>query len=687
MKKNKLKRRESKTPATTDNAIIKRSTLFQQGEIETEIIPQVDFKSLLEKATKNIGGRLGIISEPVWNSEDAEATNIWVFVENEGDKDKYSITFLDNGRGMGPKGRQAFVDVAKSHFKEQKFKRGRHGLGVKRMMADFQYCEAVDISAEEKDGMRVMSFSWDDWLERVEGNKDIHLFVKKNPRNPCSIGLPKDSTGVYIRLWGPRGQYYTINEVVDTLATYLAPWVTKKVLVSNDGRTWTPLKTREFVGEQIEFEENHPILGRIIVNIYLPKSVTEGDALRIGAIGPVCDYRDFKSYLPAHLKKSLSDVFDNPIVNGIIDVARFNEFSDAYRKSFDVSLFETPLMEEFVHFLDYTLADKVAERLGWVEAAVEDEYQRRLMEEVAELCSVLDDEKIGPKPSPEHPLVLTVKNIEVLRGQKVNISVRRHSTTIKNFSWDASMAGGSVDTEEGKQVIYTAGDKVGEYELVCFDADNPDTRSGVKISIVPKFQLRISPSQVTLEMGESITLHAKNVEEDTSGAANLRWRTDEPEGKFDATRGDMVTYTAGYQEDTYTVTVYDRQKTTKQATAYVTVVKEKPERKPAEDDVHIIIEGRKYKLKARGVAGSSMLSWKSGDKTSKYVEIHVNWAHLALQQARKESKSACRQILIRQVLLTHLDLISEEFTSVEQINNKMAMLHEKIAKKMIEKEE
>ena len=590
---------------------------------------------------------------------------------------------------MGPKGRQAFINVAKSHFKEQKFKRGRHGLGVKRMMGDFHFCEVVDISDEENDDkMRVMSFSWDDWLRRVEGDKDVHLFVKTHPRNPRSIGLPKDSTGVRIRLWGQRGQIYTINEVIDTLGTYLAPWLTNKVLISGDGSKWLPLKTREFIGEQIEFEESHPKLGKITVNIYMPKSITEGDALRIGAIGPVCDYRDFKSYLPAFLKKRLPDVFDNPIVNGIIDVACFNEFSDAYRKSFDVSLFETPLMREFVDFLEYTLADQVHQRLGWVEKATEDEFQRRIMEEVAEMCSVLS-EGGAPKPEQERPLVLTVKDIEKLRGQKVPISVRRHSTAIKNFSWDDSKSGGTVDTEEGKQVVYTAGQKVGEYELICFDSDNPDTKAVVKISIVPKFQLRIDPSQATLEMGESTPMEALNVEEDTSGAENLRWRTDEPEGKFDVSRGNLVTYTAGYQEGTYTVTVYDRRKPAKQALAYVTVVKEKPKRKHEDhDDVQIVIEGRRYKLKARGLVGSTLLSSISGrDKASKYVEIHINWEHSALKQARKEGRPSCRQILLRQVLLHHLDLSNEEFSSVEQLNNQMAILHDKIIKRKLEKEE
>ena len=69
--------------AITADPATNASSLFQQGKFEKEITPRVDFDSLLEKATKNIGGRLGIFSEPVWNSEDAEASNIWITIENE----------------------------------------------------------------------------------------------------------------------------------------------------------------------------------------------------------------------------------------------------------------------------------------------------------------------------------------------------------------------------------------------------------------------------------------------------------------------------------------------------------------------------------------------------------------------------------------------------------------------------
>lgn len=673
--------------AITADPAISAPSLFQQGKFEKEITPRVDFDSLLEKATKNIGGRLGIFSEPVWNSEDAEASNIWITVENEKDPESFSITILDNGKGMGPRGRQSFMDVAMSLSKEKGFKRGRHGLGVKRMKADFKFCEIVDISADEKDDkMRVISFPWNDWLLKLQGDKSVSLAVNTLPRDPVKIGLPRNSTGVRIRLWGPQGRFYSISEVIDTLATYLAPWLAKKILVSSNGQKWLPLKTREFIGERIEYEETHPTLGRIIVNLYLPKSTTEGDALRIGAIGPVCDFKDFKSYFPEHLRKRLPDVLDNPIVNGLIDVARFNEFSDAYRKSFDVSLFETPMMRDFVDFLEYQLSDQIEEKLGMVQDELSDEMQSRLMEEVAQLCNVLGGERTAPVPQ-ERPLILSVKNIEVLRGQKVAIAIRRHSTTIKKFEWDDTRSGGSIDTDEGKQVVYTAGDKVGEYELTCFDADRAETRATVNISIVPKFQLRISPSQATLEVGESITLHAKNVEDDSSGAANLRWRSDEPEGKFDATRGDIVTYTAGYQEGTYLITVYDRKKESKQATAVVTVVKERPERARKDDDSSsIVIEGIRYKLRARNVEKSPFLSWKAGDVTTKFVEIHINWKHSVLRQALEESRPACRQILIRQVLFHHLEIISDELQSPKTINDKMASLHEKIAQRLMEKD-
>jgi len=671
---------EPRTPHAKPGCV---SPLALKGKPEDDIVPEVDLESFLNSTTKNIGGPLGLFSEMIINSFDAGAKHVWLTLE--GKTTELAVTCLDDGKGAGTNGRKAFLGIGKSASKSDRTKRGRHGLGTKRMRAEFRNCEIVDVAQEEKDGnMRVLSFSFDQWLRKIKGDTSIELRPCAIKRDPISIGLPKkDSTGFRIHLTSSIDRFYTAEQLIGGLADFLPPWHAEKVFISSDGKEFKGLKLREIVGEKIEFTENDPVLGEIIIKIYIPKRPTEGDMFQIGAMGPVCEFKDFRRYLPDRLKSRLPNIFNHPLVNGLIDVSAFNEFSDGDRKSFDVSMFHRPIMDAFINFLERQLADRLEERLESIEEEINDEAQHRIMEEVAALCGVLGGGKTK-SPKPQKPLILSAKSLELLTGEKVTISVRRYASSIKQFSWNDSKSGGQVEPNEGKVVVFTAGNKVGEYELVCFDPDDSDVCSSVKISIVPKKQLRISPSQATLEVGESITLRAKNIEDDSSGAANLRWLTDETEGVCKPSRGEHISYTAGYQEGTFIVTVFDRSRPNKKSEAHITVVKEKQKDASSDsDDLITEIEGSKYKLCARSI-NSPVLSWKIGDKTSKFIEIHINWGHPALVQAQKESKFSSKQILLTRVLLHHIEITSDGSLSIEGIMNLMANLHEKIAQKMLE---
>lgn len=681
---------------------IPESILMAKATIGRQIIPKINLKGLINSATRNIGGRYGLFIEAITNSNDYRAENIYITLEGKGSDCK--ITILDDGLGMGPDGRDSFMSVAVSHSILDETKSGRHGLGTKRMMAEFQFCEVVDISAEEKDGkMRVMCFSWDDWLKKLDDwlNKklrgDTSAEFPKFPegeikRDPRAIGLAPDKTGVKITLWNPRGERnYTLQQLIDNLASGLAPWVAKKIRISTDGREWKPLRMRELVGNEIEFHEDHPILGRVYVRIYLPKTRAENDRFMIGAMGPICSFSEFRTQLPDYLYKQLPRVLFNPSVCGMICVNKFNQYRDVSSESFDASLYGSELMTHFIRYLIEYIEDPVEERFGEVRTEKEDIEQKRLLEEVASLCNVLGGEKPigGSKKNPPKNIILSVKNVELLTGEKITISVRRYPESTRQFQWIAKDSGGLINASEGKEIIYTAGKNIGEFVLHCQDKDNPEISSSVNISIVPKKQLRISPSQATLEFGESIILKAVNVADDSSGAENIIWSTDEPEGQFRPNRGEHVNYTTGSTPGTYEIVCTDRKNRKKFARCYINVVQEKPERTHIDHgEPGTEIEGIRYRLFQAKATNAPDISWKVGTERNRYIDIYVNFQHPVMVQARAEGKFSERQVAIRQVLMHHIEATHEnEPMTIPNVNEIMARLNAKIVEEIIQREE
>lgn len=118
---------------------------------------------------------------------------------------------------------------------------------------------------------------------------------------------------------------------------------------------------------------------------------------------------------------------------------------------------------------------------------------------------------------------------------------------------------------------------------------------------------------------------------------------------------------------------------------HITVVQEKARRDPSSsENVSMEIEGIRYKLCPNNKENIPILSWKSGDKNTRVVEVYMNWRHPVLVHAQRESMSAAKQVLIRETLFHHVDLTTDEPLSVSQISQKIAELHEKIARKLLD---
>lgn len=671
-----MTQRQATLRGSDEAALLAASPLLRQGTEVSEFEPKVDMKQLLESTAWQIGGPYGGFIEGCWNSEDAGATHIFITIAGRGED--YTFTLLDNGRGMGEIGRKSFMNVAMSSRRGDNRARGRHGLGVKRMLSDFNYCEVVDISAAEDDGlMRLWCFSTDEYLRRLAGDRTVHLSMRTLPRDPVAIGLPADATGVRIRLWGARGRHHSPEAVRKNLPRYLPPWVNDKISVDNQA-----LEKREIVGEVLSFDiENDPVLGRIHTQIYVPRDRTDTDVLQIGAMEPLCTFLEFWRELPPRLQKECPSILFNPQVCGVIYVAGFKDYRSGSSKSFDPALFETERVEAFVRFLEFQVAPQIEERLGLVNDDNESEQNKRLLKDLTTLCGGLGGKKVVTPP-PAKRLELTVKSVELLPGEAVTIRVRRHADTITEVKWNDTKSGGKVRLrDQGMEATFTAGRTPGVYTLVATAAGEPNTSVEVGVTIVSQRVLRVSPARVTVEPKESITLKAVNVDDATSGPKNLRWETNDPGGKFQPGRGQEVTYQAGRSEGAFDVTVHDDKSWSDEledwrvkAGCRVDVMQggERPINK-GDGPGDVEIEGLAYRIKTVRAPDHPDLSWIAA--RGRAIEIQLNTGH-SIYRNQKGGHFAKLAVVFDEVLLYHVQLAhGDENLSLGEAQRLMRRLH------------
>lgn len=533
--------------------------------------PVCDLNTILRRTVSNISGPFGHLIEPVWNShEHGSAKHIWITVTGRGQS--YALTITDDGTGMDDARRKRALN--RGFEAAELVGRNFQDLGLGRL-SEFNHVRILTISAAEKaedpEGYRMweIEYDHDEMFSVWSREKKVRVPFRPLPPDWQLMGLPPGSTGVTIQLTqpGPQCSRFTSEKIRENLARHLRrPRIADKVTVNGQ-----PLVKRALSGEPYYVTiDRHPKLGRVEIELYIPKSRTKDDQLMIGPFEGICDWRAFCRDIPEELFDEDLNILTDAVYGDIL-VEAFKRFVTSSRREFSPTLFTHPILGDFITFMTNEVCPQIADRLGIIRQTATDERDAQLLAELNKYASVLGGNvQLKPRPS---VLTLDTSAIEVLANQPhpVEIRVDNYNPHL-TIEWDTAHCGGTTDIAADQRTVrYRPGPTLGnEYQLSCHYVEEPDTKAGVAIAIVTAKKLRIDPAKRTCAPGRAVKLRAVNYEYDSSGPECLRWYTSETDldGRFlvniRGTKelrtigyGPEVEYLPGYTPGEYTIILAD----------------------------------------------------------------------------------------------------------------------------------
>ena len=661
------------------------------------IKPQCDRRATIDRLTSNIGGRFGWLVELIWNSvEWGRASR--VDVRFGASKRDVEVLVLDNGVGMNSERRERLVSLAVTADASH---RGRNyqDIGAKRAAHDFINCEVWTVCAEEQSGGQPicwrMAFLWDTLLKILAGDSQESILaepIDRSDRAWKELNLPAKWTGTIIKLRGLREgrQRFTALGMQKRLSTDLPIWVAERVFINDE-----PLPPRDIIGTPLRFDSQHPTLGRLHVDLYVPKSPSSLDELRIGPFERVTSWATFLREVPEEMGLERFAIFDCGVY-GDMHIEGLNPFVASSRREFDPALFseDNHVLVESLNWLAHDVVPEVERLVGVVKEQATSDDDRDLTNRLKDLLQGLNPEEV---PGHLPVLELDISQAELLPGAKLTVRVVKYEPD-QRLVWNYAHSGGTARfSDENRQVEYTAGQGTGTFVLTCYYHGYPEGQVAVSLNIVPKKVLRIEPAQLTIGPRRQVTLRAVNHEDDSSGVENLRWRLDgqDLEGRFLITIdgklqerevgfGAEAVYRAGSKEDTFTVELYDQKQRTKVARAMITVAKPKSRERNKPDETIDFIGGIPYEFMVVHLAGSPVLTRLTS--LGKRHQIRINLEHPVCKRTEKVmGREALLVLVANRIILHHISLLAEKngedlspSTLVEQHAKLLATVADKI---------
>lgn len=598
--------------------------------------------SIVDTSTRGIGGtKLGFIQQFCENSEDAQATKIQISLSPT------EFVLLDDGEGMSPRGRDCFGGLGDSESRGKANKKGRNGTGAKAVRA---VANRVSVETIWKDGLETLwSFSYTREEQKRALDGKLELFSEEGPR-PDVFPLATGQSGTVIKVTEfDEGRAPDLDYVLEHLTDELDPRVAAKVTVNGQ-----PLPKRQITGDIITSEPKIVEgLGRVYFNLYIPLKPAKGDRLRIGAKGPVCDLREFFENLPKALRARVPDVLLYPLLFGIIDVEAFADYPENSRRAFGIGLFTEPkgirLLNVFLDWLTFDLAEEIEKRIGQLTKDDDKETTNRVLTEIQDLCAVVWGKSKKDDDKPPVPFTVSPRRVTMEPGETQTFKVKEIGDTSGKFKWDDSQAGGTLDLKDAAEVNYTAGPSPGQFKMSVQDTENDKLRCEVSLNIVQAREFRVSPSSVTLEVGENVTIRAKNVEH-TSG--ELLWLASGSGGKLSTTEGHTAIYTAETQPGEYQVEVCDKQNAAIKSACKVTIVAKRENKDSGGTGIPVKIRDQFYDVWMKRFPNSPVGSFLVAGKSRH--SIHINELHPAAVKCKKESLASFRNYVFTQLILRHV---------------------------------
>jgi|GEM_PF-1521424 len=458
------------------------------------------------------------VIELVKDARDWEALKLFIDT-----RDKESIEFRDNGKGMDAKNREAFASVSCTTANGPK-QQGRYGSGSKYML--FSFASAVEVLTapkDEPDCVYRFTFDTQTYEERVLLKQDIlPERVRKTTQTwpyPHPFG-----TVIRYRFSDPRARGILRG---DKLASELTARLPCKFsdIVEVDGK---PIPGKEIVGQRIDLIQSDSALGEVIFELYRPKNKRGEEGLFIsgGEVGEV-PFVNFYRRL-GDLADLVPPLYLQNDVCGTITSQFLSELVTERRDSVTTAVADSKFTSRFLFILD-RVAPYVQRSLQIkLEQGTSDERHSAALDEVFSLFSARYDksapppgqdtkdktttppEIVIPPPDDKHPLALEARReYEIGETIEIEAKVRKDLATkidLKNVQWktDRSRAVNPQVTQTG---IRLTADAIGP-GLVSIDLPGTPYSATVHYSVVSKREFKLSIPHATIPRGSQIWVMA-----------------------------------------------------------------------------------------------------------------------------------------------------------------------------------
>ncbi|OGL62229.1 hypothetical protein A3C09_02465 [Candidatus Uhrbacteria bacterium RIFCSPHIGHO2_02_FULL_47_44] len=428
-------------------------------------------KSILDKLTDGFTGFADAVVQIAENAFDWGATEFTIRFYTDPKREISCVQFRDNGQGMDERGREAYTNLCDSAAREDDSKKGRNGTGRIGFINHAVECHTITKAADQTAFEIVLTKErmHDAWFER---NTTLAWTAKK-----LSFDHLLKTSGTIVT-WrdltvGTKSQQAqrTAERLIEGLAEKLSPHIARKIRVETVDETGGvqtfELKPRELKGKPIEGRTTTPVkhLGDVEWNLYVvQQSDRSADFVMMGAMGPVCSWTTFArafTHDPRYrtLAREIDIVLRHPYVVGSIDIPKANKFAVNSRKEFNANMLEDEhFCEALLKFLRLEIVPLVENELGMRSEEIVTTDDATLL---ADVCRNIH-EATGEAPIKQKVIEIALNRhcVDLVPGRSYVFEIKDPRPG-RPYHWDAKASGGSLDTNTGTRVTYTARD-IGE---------------------------------------------------------------------------------------------------------------------------------------------------------------------------------------------------------------------------------
>jgi hypothetical protein len=284
---------------------------------------------------------IACLVELIKNCSDWGMTVIWLITA-----DSKSLTVIDDGEGMTSANCDAFFSLGLSTASGKQT--GKYGSG--RAMMIYSFAKRVTVRTivrgEDPNVVKVFSFTKDEFdrAVRTEGELEAELQFK-NPKtwpHPFATG-----TSITFEFDDPSNPDIMRGKKLCKELSARLPTVVLDMIRVDD----MSLPTKVLIGEIFRYEENHPQLGQIALELYRPKDKHTEEDLRLGAgfMGEV-PMSNFEKGLRM-LRHMLPEVFSSRAVAGQMTFPFLRDFVESDRFTLKEGLHRDKATTYVLHLL------------------------------------------------------------------------------------------------------------------------------------------------------------------------------------------------------------------------------------------------------------------------------------------------------------------------------------------------